>query len=51
MCPKLTDDFPSLIIAVGWSWLMLDCLLNLFSAAMSQTALCLFSLSSSFVGA
>jgi hypothetical protein len=33
---QLTDDSLSLFIAVGWSWKMLDCLLNLFSAAMSQ---------------
>ena len=41
MCPKHTD-FPLELIAVGWSWQMLNCLLMLFSAALSQTALCLF---------
>jgi len=48
-----TQKIPLLyFIAVGWSWQMLDCLLILFSAAMSQTALCLFPLSKgSFVGA
>jgi len=40
MCPKRTDDSLSLnfkLIVVGWSWKMLDCLLILFSAAMSNS--------------
>ena len=37
-------------IAVGWSWQMLDCLLILFSATISPTPLCLFSLSNFFLG-
>ena len=54
LCAQISQIplFNLLRSVVGWSWQMLDCLLILFSAAMSQTPLCLFSLSRGFfVGA